>query len=494
MKTRLYLPEKYGVCLGKGVSSGLCTVWGDPELVLKECPGLMDKVAVMGTLYSREGVNIILRNLGLNPSICRLYVWGWSPLSKLKFGKTGWSVLEALWKNGVSDDGVVKGADFKLHDEFEIDKVRKIVNRVELVDISGVKMGDLTGRVDDVSEAGTGEVFDFVEHKPQEEDTWPSELVGWSVRGEKITDAWIKVVDRIMRYGVVKETEYGNRQRELVGMSWVVTGEDTSDPYIPNWPDKIKLVLQVNKKSLEEYYHEFMSSRLPPGTAYTYGSRIWDFKRRKGVKGVNQISQIIDHLNSSAVTRRAVVSTWNIGLDGDKTTKNPPCFVACQFIQTNGQLHILALFRSHDIYKAAIPNAFALRRLQEHVAKETGFEVGDLMITSNSAHVYEEDWDDALKLVECQVRKGSMKMVHDPRGSVLIGLREGRIVAEMVNGEGSGLYKISGKTAKEVAGKLGQLELLSQSIHWLDIGMELFKAEVCLRLKKEYRQDKEIVV
>lgn len=489
---KLYLPDKYKVWLGKGDRIGLCTVWGDPELILKTNPNLLDKIAIMGTLYSREGVNMLLRNLALNPAISRLYIWGWTPLSKLEFGRMGWTILDALWENGVTDDGVVIGTDFQLHSEFEIEKIRKVVKRVELVDISNVKMGKLADNIEVPVEIGSGLVFSFAEHKPQEEDTWPSELVGWNVSGEKVIDAWTRVVDRIMRYGVVKETEYGNRQRELVGVSWVVSDEDTKKPHIPNWPPKIKSVLRINKKSLEEYYKEFMSSDLPEGTAYTYGSRLWNFKKRKGMRGVNQIEQVVEHLNDSPVTRRAVVSTWNIGLDGDKTTQNPPCFVNCQFIQTNGELHALAVFRSHDIFKAAIPNAFAIRRLQEYVVKETGFKLGKLLITSNSAHIYEEDWDNALKLVNCQIRKKPMKMRFDPRGNVLIGLRGGNIVMELVAPEGGLLCKISGKTAREIKQKMSRLELLSMSLHWMDIGMELIKAEMCLKFGKMYEQDKEI--
>ena len=34
--TKLYQPEKYKVYLGKGRSSGLCTVWNEPETVFNK--------------------------------------------------------------------------------------------------------------------------------------------------------------------------------------------------------------------------------------------------------------------------------------------------------------------------------------------------------------------------------------------------------------------------------------------------------------------------
>src|SRR3989344_5959738 len=69
----------------------------------------------------------------------------------------------------------------------------------------------------------------------------------------------------------------------------------------------------------------------------------------------------------------------------------------------NDKLNMFVVYRSHDIFKAGISNAFGLRALQEHIAKETCHVVGKLAITSNSAHIYEEDWENAKKLCMCEI-------------------------------------------------------------------------------------------
>jgi thymidylate synthase len=42
-----------------------------------------------------------------------------------------------------------------------------------------------------------------------------------------------------------------------------------------------------------------------------------------------------------------------------------------QILQTNKKMHLLAVFRSHDIFKAAIANAFGLLALQKLIDAKT---------------------------------------------------------------------------------------------------------------------------
>ena len=111
---QLYQPDKYNVHLGEGAHVGFCTVWNEAEAVLRRAPVLKEKCAITGTLYGRDGANVIIRNLALNPQIRRVYLWGHGPLSNTKFGTMGREVLTALWKNGVDDDRTVTGTNFKL--------------------------------------------------------------------------------------------------------------------------------------------------------------------------------------------------------------------------------------------------------------------------------------------------------------------------------------------------------------------------------------------
>ncbi len=496
MSRNLYLPTKYRTTLGSG-SAGFCTVWSDPELVLKQSPDLVDHASIIGTLYSREGANIILRNLALNPDIRHLVLWGNAPLSKTPFGLMGKDILTSLWKNGFDADGKVGGQQFLLHREFDLEVIRNIVKNVELLTLSDQPLAEAANTVKSIT-PGTPymEPQEFPEHKLEEGQPFPSEKVGFVVRDPTIIGAWTKALDRVMRYGVVKETEYGNKQRELIAAQWVISQELTPHANFPDWPEELSKITGASPTAIEQYYPEFLSAELPPGTAYTYGQRIWAYGANQGFgKTVSQIAKIIEHLKNSPVTRRAVATTWDQFVDSDKTTKNPPCFVMIQFLQTDGALHAMATFRSHDMFKAAIPNAFGIRRLQEEVARETGFEVGQLSITSNSAHIYEEDWDNAIKLLKCALweREASLTFDQntqaDPRGLLMIRLEEQEIVADVNTPDGATLISLRGKTAKHIYKKLAMLDLLSRPDHLLDIGAELEKAEIARDLGISYKQD-----
>lgn len=496
MDRTLYLPSKYRVTTGQG-RAGFCTAWSDPELVLKQSPELPSHTSIIGTLYSREGVNVILRNLALNPDIRHILFWGNAPLSKTPFGTMGKEILTALWKVGFDESGKIAGQNFMLHKEFDLDVIRTVIQNVELVDLSEEPLDKAT---DVAKSIKPGDPYmnpmEFPEHKLEEGQPFPSEKVGFVVRDRSIIGAWTKSIDRVMRYGVVKETEYGNKQRELIALQWVVSDELTPHAEFPDWPDELKKITGASPRAIEGYYPEFLSAELPPGTAYTYGQRMWAYGKNQGFdKTVNQIANIIEHLKDSPVTRRAVATTWDQFIDAKKETKNPPCFVMIQFIQTDGLLHALATFRSHDMFKAAIPNAFGVRRLQEEVARETGFEVGQLSITSNSAHIYEEDWDNATKLLKCAIWEREVSLTFDqntqsdPRGIVVIRVENNEIIADVGAPDGTTLLTINGKTAKHVFKKLAALDLLSRPDHLMDIGAELEKAEIARDLGIQYKQD-----
>ncbi len=144
------------------------------------------------------------------------------------------------------------------------------------------------------------------------------------------------------------------------------------------------------------------------------------------------------------------------------------------------------------------PNAFGLRTLQSYISEKTGYEIGKLSITSNSAHVYEEDWENAKKLCMCEIWEKPVKLgfdaltESDPRANVIINVIKEKIVADIISPKGV-LMTIEGISAKEVMKKMAQLDLLSRPDHWGDIGTELQKAEIARDLKIEYKQDRPLV-
>ena len=496
----LYQPEKYKVFLGKGKSIGFCTIWNEAEAVFNKSKILQEKITILGTLYSRSGVNIILRNLALNPQIRKLFIWGNGGLSNTQFGLMGKSLIEKLWKDGVEDDGVIKGTQFKIEKEINIEILRKIISNVELIDISNLSLEEIEKYVEKVNEfvAPYMKPIKFPEAVLEKIETFPSEEVGWLVREKTILEAWLRVVERIMRYGLIKGTQYGYQQRELIGVTWVINNENPDSPDLSiasDWPEELKKVIGAIEKDIKEYYLVFLSPEPPEGISYTYGNRLMKYPLGTDGKKLDQIEEvIIKQLKDSPDSRRAVATTLVPEIDA--FSKESPCITQLQALQSRGKLHFLATVRSHDIFKAAIPNAFGLRILQKRVCEKLGFELGQLQITSQSAHIYEQDWDNAYQLVKCAFWEREPSLVFDPntqkdsRGYMIINIKNGKINVNFQGPQGEELMNFEGKTAKEIMKKIVQLELLSRTDHLLDIGAELQKAEIALNQGLIYNQDK----
>jgi thymidylate synthase len=491
---KLYLKDKYRVWEGEGEGIGFCTVWSDPEKILESNPELKKKVALIGTLYSPEGVNIVLRNLCLSPDITNLVLWGRGELSKTSYGKSGVSVIKRIWESGF----IKKFTDynFQLHQEFDIEVLKKVVSNVQLLDWSGLEINEAIKKLSEIKiEKKYMKPISFPDHQPESGQVLPSEKIGFLVRGRKTVDAWLKAVDHIMRYGLVKKTEYGNEQRETANLTWVIENENISDFYFPDWDKSLLKRVGLDKDSMDEYHEEFLSSHLPEGTIYTYGQRL----RNYPAKGIDQVEEIIEHLKKSPITRRAVATT--LYPPEDKQADSPPCINQVQFLRVNERLAMFVLVRSHDLFKAALPNAFGLLALQDYVCGSVGIEPGPLTINSISAHIYEEDWEDALDLLKCQIWEKKPDLSFqveedgDPRGNLLVQVEGKEIVVNHLSPDGAVLaeYRVDGekpKAALKMAQTLFQHRVISKIGHALDIGEQLGRAEDAIKLGKKFEQDK----
>ena len=180
--------------------------------------------------------------MALNPQIRKLFIWGNGGLSNTQFGLMGKSLIEKLWKDGVENDGTIKGTKFKLEKEIDIEILRKIISNVELIDISNLSFEEAEKHLGNMEEINAPYMkpVKFLEAVLEKIETFPSEEVGWLARGNTILETWLRVVERIMRYGLIKGTQYGYQQRELIGVTWVINNENPDEPdlsSVSDWPE-----------------------------------------------------------------------------------------------------------------------------------------------------------------------------------------------------------------------------------------------------------------
>lgn len=484
MDLQLYLPEKYKVITGTFSNVALCTCWTDPEGILRVYPQVAQNCQLIGTLYSREGVSIMLRNLALNPWIDTILMYAKSPLSQTQIGSAGRKTIETLWDNRTLNGQIVQK-------EIDLSVISTMAQNVSLVDVSDISLVDLQKKIlkhHKKSPKPYMKRVDFPQARRDEDKPWPSEEIGFTVRGNKLVNTWVRAVDRIVRYGHVTTTKYGSKQREIQSITWVVEKENIDDFYMPDWPENILSHIGLLEDQREDYKKTYIDSTLVKNINYTYGSRLRTYQ-----KSLDQIENIIEKIQKYDAPRNAYAVTIYPPTD---LFQSSPCLTQVQvLIGVRGELNLFCVFRSHDMVKAALLNAYGLLYLQRYIARKTKKEIGKLIITSQSAHIYEEDWQVAKDTVSCALW-GSVKPYFDehedidPRGYVRIAIKSHKLYAELVTPDGEQLLDFTGITAREIAITLAKLNLLSRPDHYCDMTLELAKAELALKTGTQYIQDR----
>ena len=118
---------------------------------------------------------------------------------------------------------------------------------------------------------------------------------------------------------------------------------------------------------------------------YTYHHRM--------TKPIDQIDFVLSELrrNKEMSSRRAIIGIRDNLRDSQLS--NPACLQNIQFFVRNGRLDACVMFRSNDFAQAFFMNAFALICMQENIADQLGVPVGTYSQTSNSMHVYQQNFE-----------------------------------------------------------------------------------------------------
>jgi len=212
------------------------------------------------------------------------------------------------------------------------------------------------------------------------------------IRANTMGHAHEHVVRLIMRKHIELTTEDGEVTWEYPETVCIHVTQAINEPQVSS-------CCMFGKRFMEEYVKKVVEITPYKGdgtdAVYTYGNRLRDYPiidsygsvRGNGRKdGIDQLEHVIGKLKNSLETRRAVIHTWNVELDGGST--EPPCLQLVQFLVRNGLLNVHAYFRSNDMLSAWGANVFALRHLQRMVAKRIGTGSGYIETISISAHLY----------------------------------------------------------------------------------------------------------
>ena len=138
--------------------------------------------------------------------------------------------------------------------------------------------------------------------------------------------------------------------------------------------------LQDNKVSI---WDDWADKNGDLGPVYGAQWRRWN---AGGEKTIDQITNVIDQINSNPDSRRLIVSAWNVG-ELEKMALMP-CHTFFQFYVADGKLSCQLYQRSADIFLGVPFNIASYALLLMMIAQVCNLETGDFVHTFGDAHLY----------------------------------------------------------------------------------------------------------
>ncbi len=422
-----------------------------------------------GQLYTKNGINYLVRNLLANKKIRYIILCG-------QDRSGSGAELKKLWQEKKIDC---------LHEQIPKKAIDNLTSNVKIIDLTGeqnpekiekeIRTLDLN-----IEKYGKSETFP----EPAEKDlnelecSWPTDTSIFKVRGKTIAQTWLKALKMILKFGDIKNYK-AVKTKEIYNLCSVIEDEDPDNFYIPDW-------LNINKEKIEKYIPQIITGEKIKGVRYTYGHRMQKYFK------INQIDKIIERLKNNKNAREALAILFDPQKDHE--SNNCPCIVMVHALFNKGKLNFNVYARSHDIFGGWPLNLFALRKLQKIICKKTNIPMGVLSVISVSAHIYDFNWEQALNTVKENLKA---KFDNDPRGYFKIEIDKDKkeIIVKHFSPSGNFLKKYSENIKSEnptnnLIKKIDEDLAMSLVIHGAYLGKEIQKAEIALKTNINYIQDK----
>ncbi|MBD1901781.1 thymidylate synthase [Trichocoleus sp. DQ-A3] len=324
----------------------------------------------------------------------------------------------------------------------------------------------------------------------------PGQLYGHRIEGKTIAQTWVKIIHRIKTTGIIRPTGYDGYIQELINLMAIVTDEPDNFYFPePNY-------LPVDRETIKNYIPQILEDGpYVEGIKYTYSQRL------RSWFGRDQIEDVIQKLIGEIDAASAVMNLWDSGgninrrTDGtsDHQHSGSPCLNHIWVRVVNGTLSLTATLRSNDMFGAWVANAMGLRALQKHIKDEITrrsdyeLKMGPLITISQSAHIYDDTWENADNLIQQQYAAICKQQdYYDPSGNFLIELTDSQIaVTQTTPGSGEVVACYFGKNPLKLVREICAASPSIQPDHAAYLGMEFQKASECLRTGKQYIQDRE---
>jgi tetrahydromethanopterin S-methyltransferase subunit A len=255
-----------------------------------------------------------------------------------------------------------------------------------------------------------------------------------AIHAKDIASAYRLLLDAIASAGIEYKDERNSYVKELLNVQ--VNLGNPLENFIPHDPPFLPEGMKLTDSEMVAYLETYAKTYFLPypaevnfqrrldgswhfklvrkKTAYTYGQRLvshWQIPqvtRYERISGeptrrvkINQLEVAVSALRDSIArgnpTRRVVMSLIDPAKDLRMVPEREeiPCFTQYfAYPRKDGEkwkIHGVFIMRSHDAYKAFIPNAFAAGKILEYLSRKVDASSGTLTIFLGSAHIYLSD-------------------------------------------------------------------------------------------------------
>lgn len=474
---------------GQG-QTAIITGWTVKQTVAKQLQP--HEYAVIGQLYSpTRGINLLIRNLLYNPHVRDLIV-----LNATKEDKNAGAVqclydfFQHGFAEGLSDTGQrcwVIRSDISGYIDIDVDGDALELLRSHITAHKASKINEALVIAQSLVNHQIPEPWgipqDFPLHNPLPA-VLPGSRYGHRIEGKTIAETWVKIIHRIKTTGTIRPTGYDGQWQELIDLMAVVTDEP-EDFYFPE-PN----YLPIDRSFLTEYIGQILDDAPQrEGVKYTYGQRL------RSHFGRDQVEQVINKLIGEIDAASAVMNLWDAN-DHDKG--GSPCLNHIWVRVIDQELSLTATLRSNDMFAAWVANAMGLRALQKHIRDQIAarsdynLRMGPLMTISQSAHIYDDTWENADRLIANQYQTIiNQRDFYDPCGNFLIEVENQEIIiTQTTPGSGEVVNCFRGKNPLKLLREICASSPSIQPEHSGYLGIELHKASDCIKSNIVYIQDR----
>lgn len=492
----VYKPNQL-IC-GTG-QTAIITGWTVKNFVAKHLKP--EDFAVIGQLYSpTRGISFLVRNLLLNPHVRHLVVLN---ATREDANAGGCQCLLDFFAQGcspgVSDTGkecwVINSSVTGFIDQeisfAALETLRKSLTFQEAKTVSEAIALVQSYQSQTLPPWGEPLMFPLVESLPT---VLPGERYGHRIEGRTIAETWVKIIHRIKTTGTIRPTGYDGQWQELIDLVAVITDE----PEVFYFPEPN--YLPVDREAIEQYLPQILEDApYQEGIKYTYGQRM------RSWFGKDQIEEVIQKLIKEIDAASAVINLWDSGgnldrrADGssDHDHGGSPCLNHVWLRVVDGEISLTATLRSNDMFAAWVSNAMGLRALQAYIRDQIALrssyqlKLAPLITISQSAHIYDDTWENADRLIATQYAKITQTQSHaDPVGNFIIEVSNKLIkILQTTPGTGEVVATYGGDRPLKLIRQICASCPAIQPAHIGYLGIELQKAWQCLQQDQEYIQD-----